>query len=123
MAEPDTIARVQDAAGHRGDAEFLELLRWHRAVAGLPDLEWSSRGAYRQGVAELTDARARELLHDIRHASPTWAILVRKVGGVESVDELGDFGGYRGGGVDSLSGDGQLEGAVALEGPDQALDG
>ena len=48
---------------------------------------------------------------------------MRKVGGVESVDELGDFGGYRGGGVDSLSGDGQLEGAVALEGPDQALDG
>lgn len=54
---------------------------------------------------------------------PTWANLVRKVGGVESVDELGDVGGYRGGGVDSLSGDGQLEGAVALEGPDQALDG
>ena len=69
MADPDTIARVQDAAGHRGDAEFLELLRWHRAAAGLPDLEWSSRGAYRQGVAELTDARARELLHDIRRAS------------------------------------------------------
>ena len=54
---------------------------------------------------------------------PTWLNLVRKVGGVESVDQVGDLGGYRGGGVDGLPGDGQLEGAVALEGPDQALDG
>lgn len=69
MAEPDLIAQVQDAAGSLGDGEFLELLRWHRAVAGLPDLDWSAGGAYRQGVAELTDARACELLRDVRRAS------------------------------------------------------
>lgn len=69
MADPDTLAQVQDAAGNLGDAEFLELLRWHRAVAGLPDLDWSAGGAYRHGVAELAEDRARELLHDIRRAS------------------------------------------------------
>ena len=36
MADPDTLAQVQAAAANLGDAEFLELLRWHRAVAGLP---------------------------------------------------------------------------------------
>ncbi|MEH6624394.1 MAG: hypothetical protein V7738_16675 [Dietzia maris] len=68
MADPDTLAQVQDAAANLGDAEFLELLRWHRAVAGLPALDWSSRGSYRQGVAELAEARAHELLRDIRRA-------------------------------------------------------
>ncbi|MFI8696299.1 hypothetical protein [Dietzia maris] len=38
-------------------------------MAGLPDLDWSAGGAYRHGVAELTDARARELLRDVRRAS------------------------------------------------------
>src|SRR5699024_8638131 len=65
----------------------------------------------------------RALYAVIMQAYPTWLNLVRKVGGVESVDQVGDLGGYRGGGVDGLPGDGQLEGAVALEGPDQALDG
>lgn len=69
MADPDTIARVQDAAGHLGDAEFLKLLRWHRAVDGLLDLDWPAGGAYRRGVAELTDVRARELLRVVRRAS------------------------------------------------------
>ncbi|MBB0968701.1 hypothetical protein G6016_06950 [Dietzia aerolata] len=69
MADPDTLARVQDAAGHLGDAEFLELLRWHRAVAGLPDLDWSAGGAYRRGVAELADDRARELLCEVRRVA------------------------------------------------------
>ena len=50
-------------------AEFLELLRWHRAVAGLPDLDWSAGGAYRRGVAELTDVRACELLRDVRRVA------------------------------------------------------
>lgn len=68
MADPDTIAQIQDAADGLGDAEFLELLRWHRAVAGLPNLDWSAGGAYRRGVAELTDVRARELLRDMRRA-------------------------------------------------------
>lgn len=68
MAAPATIAQIQDAADGLGDAEFLELLRWHRAVAGLPDLGWSAGGAYRRGVAELTDVRARELLRDMRRA-------------------------------------------------------
>ena len=69
MADPDTLAQVQDAAGDLGDAEFLELLRWHRAVAGLPDLDWSAGGAYRRGVAELADDRACELLRDVRRVA------------------------------------------------------
>lgn len=68
MAESDTVAQVQTAATMIGDNEFLELLRWHRAVTGLPDLDWNASGAYLQGVGELTENRAQELLRDVRRA-------------------------------------------------------
>ena len=69
MADPDTVAQVREAAGGLGDAEFLELLRWHRAVIGLPDLDWSSQGAYRTAISELGDDRAADLLRDLRRAA------------------------------------------------------
>lgn len=53
---------------------------------------------------------------------PTWANLVRKVVCVQLLDEVGDLGWDRGGGVDGLAGDGQFEGSVASEGSDQAFD-
>ena len=69
MADPDTVAQVREAAGGLADAEFLELLRWHRAVIGLPDLDWSSQGAYRTAISELGDDRAADLLRDLRRAA------------------------------------------------------
>lgn len=42
MEDADTSARVRAAAGSLGDAEFL----------GLPDLDWSTGGAYRRTLAD-----------------------------------------------------------------------
>ncbi|MDO5512590.1 hypothetical protein [Corynebacterium sp.] len=69
MADPDTVAQVREAAGGLGDAEFLKLLRWHRAVIGLPDLDWSRQGAYRAAITELGDDRATDLIRDLRRAA------------------------------------------------------
>lgn len=69
MAEPETVDRVHEAATGVDPSLFLELLRWHRAVAGLPDLEWGTPGAYRRGVAELDEPRAFDLLTDLGRAA------------------------------------------------------
>ena len=61
--------RIRQAADQVGERVFLELLRWHRAVVGLPDLDWSSQGAYRTAITELGDARAADLLQDLRRAA------------------------------------------------------
>lgn len=76
MSEVSTTVRAMDepveniriAADQLDNTRFLELLRWHRVVAGLLDLDWTAPGAYRQGVSELPAARAAELLHDVRRA-------------------------------------------------------
>ncbi|MEH6821779.1 MAG: hypothetical protein V7706_17720 [Dietzia psychralcaliphila] len=64
----DLLDRIRQAAGQVGEGRFLELLRWHRVVASLPDLDTTARGAYRDAVAELGEARAAELLRDLRNA-------------------------------------------------------
>lgn len=70
MAGPDLIDQIHAASVNLDDpAMFLELLRWHRAVAGLPDLDWAAAGTYRRGVADLPDGRAAELLRDVRRAA------------------------------------------------------
>ena len=48
---------------------FLELLRWHRAIVGLPDFNPTTHGAYRDAIAELGDDRTAELLRDLRRAA------------------------------------------------------
>lgn len=68
MADPQTVEQLRAAATGIDDHAFLELLRWHRAVAGLPDLDWTLPRSYRQGVSELAETRAQELLHDVRRA-------------------------------------------------------
>jgi hypothetical protein len=62
----DQIRRAADQTGH---ALFLELLRWHRAVVGLPDFDPRARGAYWDAIAELGDVRAEELLGDLRRVA------------------------------------------------------
>ncbi|MFL0579588.1 hypothetical protein [Dietzia sp. 179-F 9C3 NHS] len=69
MATPELVERIRHTADRLDRAAFLELLRWHRAVAGLPDLDWETQGAYRQAVAELGERRADELLSDLRRAA------------------------------------------------------
>lgn len=69
MADPSTVARVREAAARVDPNRFLELLRWHRTVACLPDFDWGAHGSYRQGVGELDEARATELLGDLRRAA------------------------------------------------------
>lgn len=64
----ELVENMRSAADQLDTARFLELLRWHRVVAGLPDLDWTAPGAYRQGVSELPAYRAAELLHDVRRA-------------------------------------------------------
>lgn len=59
-------ASIRSAAEQVGEEHFLELLRWHLVVSGLPDVEPNSRGAYRTALAALGEARAVELLHDLR---------------------------------------------------------
>jgi hypothetical protein len=67
MVAPELVFAVLNAARAAGD-RGLELLRWHRVILGLPDLDWTHSEAYRQGVAELDDAHAAELLTDLRRA-------------------------------------------------------
>lgn len=64
----DLTSQIRRAADDLDQDRFLELLRWHRAVVGLSDLDWSAPGAFRQGVDELDQARAAELLQDVRRA-------------------------------------------------------
>lgn len=68
-AMDELIDKVRQAADQLDTDRFLELLRWHRVVARLPDLDWTVPGAYRRGVEELQVARASELLHDVRRAA------------------------------------------------------
>lgn len=76
MSDPSVTVRAMDelvedmriAAYQLDPTRFLELLRWHRVVAGLPELDWTAPGAYRHGVSELPASRAAELLHDVRRA-------------------------------------------------------
>lgn len=65
----ELYGRIRQAADQVGEPLFLELLRWHRAVAGLPDLDWSSQGAYRSAITELGEDRAGDLLHDLRRTA------------------------------------------------------
>ena len=65
----ELVEQLRCAAAQLPDESFLELLRWHRAVAGLPDLDWTAPGAYRRGIVELGSDRAAELLHDLRRAA------------------------------------------------------
>lgn len=60
---------IRQAADQVGETFFLELLRWHRAVTGLPDLDWSSQGAYRTAITQLGEDRAADLLRDLRRAA------------------------------------------------------
>ncbi|MCT2031672.1 hypothetical protein M3D00_16180 [Dietzia cinnamea] len=62
----ELVDRIRHAADQTGEAHFLELLRWHRVVAGLPELDWGARGAYRIAITELGEGRAAELLADLR---------------------------------------------------------
>lgn len=62
------VDQIRVASQRIDQARFLELLRWHRAVAGLSELDWSATGSFRQGVDELDQARAAELLQDVRRA-------------------------------------------------------
>lgn len=65
----ELVERIRHAAGLVPNEHFLELLRWHRAVTSLSDLNWATTGAYRRGVTELGTERATELLHDLRRAA------------------------------------------------------
>lgn len=64
----ELLDRIRKAANQAGERAFLELLRWHRAVAGLPDIDSNVHGAYRHAIAELGDGCADELLRDLRRA-------------------------------------------------------
>ncbi|WP_354056134.1 hypothetical protein [Dietzia sp. 2505] len=65
----ELLDRIRHAADQVGEGLFLELLRWHRAVAGLPDVDLTTHGAYRDAIAKLGDDRASELLRDLRWAA------------------------------------------------------
>jgi len=65
----ETVERIRNVADQVGVEHFLELLRWHRAVVGLQDLDWEGHGAYRTAVIDLGEERAGELLHDLRRAA------------------------------------------------------
>ena len=70
MGEAMDRPKVYDfrqAAAAAGEEHFIELLRWYRAVDGLPDKEWGTAGSYSSGIAELPDQHARSLLADLRH--------------------------------------------------------
>lgn len=62
----ELVNRIRHAADQTGEAHFLELLRWHRVVAGLDEPDWDARGAYRNAVTELGEDRSAELLGDLR---------------------------------------------------------
>lgn len=59
------MSEVRLAAERAGGDEFVELLRWYRAVAGLPDKDWGNEGSFRVGVDELDDKLLRQLLGDL----------------------------------------------------------
>ena len=61
----ELVDRIRHAADQAGEARFLELLRWHRVVAGLNEPNWGARGAYRIAITELGNDRAIELLGDL----------------------------------------------------------
>ena len=63
------IARFRDAAAGVDDDRVRELIGWYRAVEGLPAVEWSRAGAYRQAVTELRADHAAALLRDLRRAA------------------------------------------------------
>lgn len=65
----ELLDRIRHAADQVGEGLFLEILGWHRAVAGLPDFNPATHGAYRNAVADLGDDRAGELLRDLRRAA------------------------------------------------------
>jgi len=62
----ELVGPLRRAAEQAGEEQFLELLRWHLVVAGLPDVDPSKHGAYRTAVTELGETRTRELLGDLR---------------------------------------------------------
>lgn len=64
----ELLHRIRQAAEQAGEQRFLELLRWHRVVASLPDIDPTAPGAYRVAITELGEDRAVELLHDLRNA-------------------------------------------------------
>lgn len=57
---PPTVDQVREAAARVDPNRFLERLRW------LPDLDWGAHGSYCEGVIELEEVRALELLGDLR---------------------------------------------------------
>ena len=61
----ELLGPLRRAAEQEGEAQFLELLRWHLVVAGLPDVDPTKQGAYRDAIAELGEARTLELLRDL----------------------------------------------------------
>lgn len=68
-AMDELLDPIRQAADQVGEGLFLELLRWHRAVVGLPDFNPTTHGAYPAAIAELGDDRAAELLRDLRRAA------------------------------------------------------
>jgi hypothetical protein len=63
------VNEFRQAAAQAGEERFVELLRWYRAVDGLPDKEWGAAGSYSSGIDELPDQHARALLADLRRLS------------------------------------------------------
>lgn len=59
-------AHCAEQPSKQAKIEFLELLRWHLVVAGLPDVDPTKQGAYRDALAELGEDRTLELLRDLR---------------------------------------------------------
>ena len=62
----ELLGPLRRAAEQAGEDQFLELLRWHLVVAGLPDVDPAKQGAYRDAIAELGEGRTIELLGDLR---------------------------------------------------------
>ena len=65
----ELLEQIRRAADQAGEGLFLELLRWHRAVVGLPDFDPHAPGSYRAAVEELDERRTGQLLRDLRRAS------------------------------------------------------
>lgn len=65
----EMLGQIRRTADQVGESMFLELLRWHRAVAGLADFDPHAHGAYRDAIAALGEDRAAELLRDLRRAA------------------------------------------------------
>ena len=68
-AMTELLEEIRRAAEQVGETDFLELLRWHRAVVGLPDFDPHAPGSYRAAVEELDERRTGQLLRDLRRAS------------------------------------------------------